>query len=325
MLPGAAATHSGQHHADNDGPVDLSQVSRSVKAGSSSALSTTSRVAVRPSTTTNQKISQPPSPRTKLCSTASATKCDNAGCRRYSLSGELVLPAAKSMTKGKPLRKGEGARRPKAAGKRRPRRSTQEVIDCLIEAAGEEFERNGFGGTTTAAIAQRAGVAEFLIFKHFGSKARLFEDSIFKPLNQHLQDFCATHLVDAADTEGLKKETQRYILELLRFMEHHSRALMSVLMTQIYEHEGIDGSSDLSGLQEYFSRTQAMGMSRRPGKTQVNHKLMSRASFATVAACVIFKNVFFPKGLGSEKEVHAAICDYVMYGIHTAGDPKPGG
>jgi AcrR family transcriptional regulator len=233
------------------------------------------------------------------------------------------LPVAKLMTKGKASRKGEGAQRSKGSRKRRPRRSTQEVIDRLIEAAGEEFERNGYGGTTTAAIATRAGVAEFLIFKHFGSKARLFEDSIFKPLNQHFQNFCGTNLVDTADTEGLKKETQRYILELLRFIERHSRALMSVLMTQIYEHEGIDGSSDLSGLQEYFSRTQAMGMSRRPGKSRINHKLMSRVSFATVASCVIFKNVFFPKGLASEQEVHAAICDYVMYGIHTAGDPKP--
>jgi AcrR family transcriptional regulator len=237
--------------------------------------------------------------------------------------GELVLPVAKSLTKAKLLPKAEKPQRAKVPRKRRPRRSTQEIIDRLVEAAGEEFERNGYGGTTTAAIAQRAGVAEFLIFNHFGSKAKLFEDSIFKPLNQHFQSFCATHLVDARDEEGLKKETQRYILELLRFIQRHSRALMSVLMTQIYEHDDIDGLREVSGLQEYFGRAQAMRMNRRPGKPRIDHKLMPRVSFATVAACVIFKDVFFPKGLASEEEVHAAICDYVMYGIHTDGEPKP--
>jgi AcrR family transcriptional regulator len=220
------------------------------------------------------------------------------------------------------LPKGDKPERSKVPRKRRPRRSTQEIIDRLIEAAGEEFERNGYGGTTTAAIAQRAGVAEFLIFSHFGSKAKLFEDSIFKPLNRHFQSFCATHLVDARDDEGFKKETQRYILELVRFIERHSRALMSVLMTQIYEHDDTEGMSEVSGLQEYFERAQAMRMNLRPGEPGMDHKLMPRVSFASVAACVIFKDVFFPRKLASEQEVHAAICDYVMYGMHMESDSK---
>jgi AcrR family transcriptional regulator len=229
------------------------------------------------------------------------------------------LPAAKLMTKGKLLSKRAGPRRPGPSRKRRARRSTQEIIDRLLEAAGEEFERNGYAGTTTAAIAHRAGVAEFLIFNHFGSKARLFEDSIFKPLNQRFQDFCATH-VDTTDTEEVKKETQRYILELLRFIERHSRALASVLVTRIYEHRDIEGSPEVSGLREYFDRAEAMRMHRRSGKPRVLSKLMPRISFATVTACIIFKDVLFPKGLASEQEIHAAICDYIMY---AASGPRP--
>ena len=68
-----------------------------------------------------------------------------------------------------------------------------------MEAASEEFEHNGYAGTTTAAIAQKAGVAEWLIFNHFGSKAKLFHDSIFKPLNQQFLDFCVTRLADTED------------------------------------------------------------------------------------------------------------------------------
>ena len=67
--------------------------------------------------------------------------------------------------------------RPKKKTKqtRRPRRSTEEIVDNIMEAACDEFERNGYPGTKTAAIARKAGVAEALIFSNFGSKARLFQ------------------------------------------------------------------------------------------------------------------------------------------------------
>jgi len=41
-------------------------------------------------------------------------------------------------------------------------------------------------------------------------------------------------------------------------------------------------------------------------------KLMPRISFATVAACIIFKDVLFPEELANEQEIHAAICDHIM-------------
>jgi AcrR family transcriptional regulator len=44
----------------------------------------------------------------------------------------------------------------------------------LIEAAGELFAENGFNGTTTRAIADRAGVTLGGIHYHFGSKEELY-------------------------------------------------------------------------------------------------------------------------------------------------------
>jgi AcrR family transcriptional regulator len=194
----------------------------------------------------------------------------------------------------------------------RPRRSKEEIIERLMEAACEEFEHNGYAGTTTAAIAQKAGVAEWLIFTHFGSKARLFQDSIFKPMNQQFVDFFNTRL---ADTEDARQETARkYILELQRFMASHSKMLMSLLFAQMYESDEVEGLSQVDGLHDYFSRAATMAMSRRSGKSKVDPKLMGRFSFATIMACVIFKDLLFPEGLATEAEISAGMADFIMYG-----------
>jgi AcrR family transcriptional regulator len=220
------------------------------------------------------------------------------------------------MPKSRPATKAKARARTEVSRKRRPRRSTEEIIDRLLEAAGEEFERNGYGGTTTAEIARRAGVAEWLIFNHFGSKARLFEDSIFKPLNRHFLEFCASNPAAADDPEGIRRESHRYILELQRFIERHSRMLVSLLVARIYDFDNVEGLSRLDGLHEYFSRGAAMRMNRRSGKGQIDPKLMARISFATIASCVVFKDLLFPPGMASDAEIDAALGAYVVDGIN---------
>jgi AcrR family transcriptional regulator len=133
---------------------------------------------------------------------------------------------------------------------RRPRRSTEEIKDRLMEAACDEFERNGYAGTTTAAIARRARVAEALIFSHFGSKAKLFQDAIFKPLNKHFLEFTSTHLVDADDVVGLRLGTHQYIAELRGFLERHSKMLVSLVVAQMYTSENVEGVSGVQGLHD---------------------------------------------------------------------------
>jgi AcrR family transcriptional regulator len=211
------------------------------------------------------------------------------------------------------LPKGNLRQRPKA---RRPRRSKEEIVERLIAAACEEFERNGYAGTKTAAIAKRAGVAEWLIFTHFGSKARLFHESIFTSLNRQFVSFCTAHFVDMGDTEGFRKETRQYILELQQFVERHSRMLVSLVFAQIYEGKNVEGLSRFGGLQDYFSQGAAMIAERLVGKPRIDPRLIVRVSFATIMASVIFREFLIPAGMASKTELRAAISDFVMYGLN---------
>ena len=54
------------------------------------------------------------------------------------------------------------------------RRAPREKREQIARAAARLFARHGYAGTTTAAIALRAGVSEGIVFHHFGSKRELF-------------------------------------------------------------------------------------------------------------------------------------------------------
>jgi AcrR family transcriptional regulator len=57
-----------------------------------------------------------------------------------------------------------------------PQRTTTGVEETrarILAATREIFERNGTRGTTTREVAERAGVNEATLFRHFGSKAAL--------------------------------------------------------------------------------------------------------------------------------------------------------
>ncbi len=208
--------------------------------------------------------------------------------------------------------------------KRRRRRSTDEVVDRIIEAAGDEFERNGYPGTKTATIARKAGVAEALIFSNFGSKAKLFHDAIFNPLNRHFLEFCSTHLVDPGDSDTLREDTREYILQLRQFIARHCRMFSSLVAAQMYASENVRGLSQIEGLHDYFSRASAVNRKRLAGKARIDPKLLARVSFATILSCVIFREWLFPEELATEAEITAAISDFVMDGLNANEDRGPG-
>ncbi|GAC1583162.1 MAG: TetR/AcrR family transcriptional regulator [Candidatus Elarobacter sp.] len=51
----------------------------------------------------------------------------------------------------------------------------EETRSRILTAARELFERNGTRGTTTREVAERAGVNEATLFRHFGSKRALLD------------------------------------------------------------------------------------------------------------------------------------------------------
>jgi AcrR family transcriptional regulator len=203
---------------------------------------------------------------------------------------------------------------------RKKRRSTEENLDRIMRAAADEFEASGFTGATTAAIARNADVTEAQLFRYFASKAELFRESVFKPLNQHFIDFLSTQLSDAAEAQTRGEKSRRYISELQQFMSEHSKMLMTLVVAQTYEPGSTDAVSEIDSLRTYFERGAALMTTRMATTPKVDPRLMVRVSFAAVLACILFKEWIFPSGMASDEEISAAIKDFVMDGINANAD-----
>ena len=196
-------------------------------------------------------------------------------------------------------------------------------MDRIIRAAADEFKASGFSGATTAAIARNAEVTEAQLFRYFASKAELFRESVFKPLNQHFLDFNCGPLSDAAEAETRGDLSRRYISELRQFLSAHSKMLMSLVVAHTYAPGSTDGVDEIDSLGAYFERGAALMTSRMATTPKVDPKLMVRVSFAALLACTLFKDWIFPKGLAGDEAIGAAIEDFVMDGINANANQSP--
>jgi AcrR family transcriptional regulator len=203
---------------------------------------------------------------------------------------------------------------PVDSGARRKRRSPEDLRNKILQAAGDEFRRCGYAGATTAAIARQADVTEAQLFRYFGTKAQLFREAIFKPLDEQLSNFVASHMApDSA--ESVQEQSALYIDELQRFVAENSEMLTSLIVAQTYAQESGAGVSAIASLGDYFDRGAATMTERLKSEPKVAPKLMVRVSFAAVLACTMFKDWIFPPGLATEAEIRAAVSDFVREGI----------
>jgi len=126
------------------------------------------------------------------------------------------------------------------------RRRSGEVHGLILEAARKTFAEKGYARATTREIATRAAVAETLLFRKFGSKAKLFAEAALTPLAQFIRDFAAemSEVLPLRDPES----TQRRFVEGLYETASAQRGLLLTLFaTSVFEPEVVGaGGADTS-------------------------------------------------------------------------------
>jgi AcrR family transcriptional regulator len=202
-----------------------------------------------------------------------------------------------------------------AAPEKRKRRSQDELMSRMLEAAAAEFKLNGYSGATTAAIARKAGVTEAQLFRYFDSKANLFREAVFRPMDEQLLEFTNRHVAEQDASAGFHDNAADYIEALQKFLSEHAEVLTSLMVAQVYGSKEGQGLGAITGLSKYFERNTTVMQSRLTDTAKVDPKLMVRVSFAAVLACVMFKDWLFPPGLASEEDIQNAINDFVLEGL----------
>ena len=203
-------------------------------------------------------------------------------------------------------------RRRRSQTVKRTRRSRDDILSRIVQAAREEFKRSGFAGATTAVIARKADVTEAQLFRYFGSKSNLFRETIFKPVDQHFLHFTNQHMPEIRKATSAAEMTDLYATELQRFIRENSAMLASLVMAQTYE--SATGQSAIDSLHTYFDRCASLMSQRLKGRAKVDPRLTVRVVFGAVLASVMFKDWIFPAGLATDEEITAAVNDFIKEG-----------
>jgi AcrR family transcriptional regulator len=118
----------------------------------------------------------------------------------------------------------------------RHRRQPGQVRRLLLDAARDLFEEKGYARATTREITSRAGVAETLLFRNFGSKANLFAEAVLLPLADFFRDW--VHEFTGQETSPDVEEAQYQFNKSLYDMASANRGLLlTFFATAVFEPE----------------------------------------------------------------------------------------
>jgi AcrR family transcriptional regulator len=211
------------------------------------------------------------------------------------------------------------------AWKPRLRRTSDEVRGLLDAAASKHFAKNGYAGTSTRAIASAAGVSETLLFRHFGTKAGLFEETTLRRFRAAVDEFVTTW--DKRDLPAVEDEAHahRFLKDLLKLHRAQRGAIFALMSV------GADGG-DVESLQgaalESFERllvcVREHVLTRPDGELYpgTDPRVSASSVMAVVLAMTVLDQWLFQAG--ARKPSSAASVDeeaiaYILHGIGHRG------
>jgi AcrR family transcriptional regulator len=197
----------------------------------------------------------------------------------------------------------------RAPAGRRPRGEARRL---LLDAARALFARQDYRRTTTREIAEAAGVSEYLLFRHFGSKAGLFREALVLPFTTFVEGFGQTWQTvvhEETDEEELSRQFVGQLYDVL--VEHQGLLLTLVAADGLSEDEKVDaGIADIRQALTVLGQISADGMRLR-GMQSNQSELPAHSTVAMIVGMVALRSTFF----GSQPPPREAIVDELVQAI----------
>ncbi|UXA19795.1 TetR/AcrR family transcriptional regulator [Mycobacterium sp. SMC-4] len=197
----------------------------------------------------------------------------------------------------------------KGSPTRRPRGTARML---LLEAARELFARQDYRRTTTREIAEAAGVSEYLVFRHFGSKAGMFREALVLPFTDVVDEFGKTwQTVIPEETDEAQLATQ-FVGELYDVLVRHRGLLLTLVASDGLSEEEIEsaGIADIRRTLTVLGRISREGMRIR-GMRSSHPDLPAHSTVAMIVGMVALRSTFY----GPEAPSREAIVDELVQAI----------
>lgn len=167
-------------------------------------------------------------------------------------------------------------------------RSSAVIRELILNAARQCFAEGGLAGTTTRQIAARADVVENLIFKHFGTKSRLFDEAVVEPFQRAIDKFIVQWTSRSSGPHSGEVTARDYIESVYDLLEGHAELLFALMKDRRQEKPLLPLLQELERVAAYETGAQ--------GWTGVDIVVLTRLQFAVVAFSAAFDESLYPSG-----------------------------
>ena len=192
---------------------------------------------------------------------------------------------------------------------RRPRGEPRRL---LLDAARTLFARQDYRSTTTREIAQAAGVSEYLLFRHFGSKAGLFREALVLPFTNFVDGFGLTWQTVVPEETDEEELSRLFVGQLYDVLVEHRGLLLTLVASDGLSEDELEGAgiADIRRSLTVLSQISAEGMSIR-GLHSSHPDLPAHSTVAMIVGMVALRSTFF----GDRPPTREAIVDELVQAI----------
>ena len=193
----------------------------------------------------------------------------------------------------------------------------------MLDAARELFARQDYRSTTTREIAEAAGVAEHLLFRHFGTKALLFREALVVPFTSFVDDFAETWSSVDPDTTDEEELAAQFVGQLYDLFVEHRGLVMTLWAAESMSEEELAeaGIADINRALTVLGRIGAEGMDIR-GMRSTRADLVARSTVAMIAGMAAFRSSFFGARRPSRKAIVDELTQAILHGFLHRADEK---
>lgn len=206
----------------------------------------------------------------------------------------------------RPTRKEQNAAAMSAQGTRRPRGAPRRL---LLDAARKLFAHRDYRSTTTREIAEAAGVSEYLLFRHFGSKAGLFREALVQPFTSFVDEFGETWQSVVPEETDEEELSRHFVGQLYDMLVEHRGLLLTLVASEALSEEEIEDASiaDIRRALTVLGQISAEGMRIR-GMRSSQPDLPAHSTVAMIVGMVAMRSTFF----GAKPPTRDAIVDELV-------------
>lgn len=186
----------------------------------------------------------------------------------------------------------------------------------LLDAARDLFARRDYRSTTTREIAEAAGVSEYLLFRHFGSKAGLFREALVTPFTSFLDEFRTTWQAVVPEETDEEELSRQFVGQLYDVLVEHQGLLLTLVAADGLSEEDIEaaGIADIRRALSVLGQISAEGMSLR-GLQSAQPDLPAHSTVAMIVGMVALRSTFFGNSPPSREAIVDELVQAILHGF----------